>query len=491
MAQAVEQVPDTAGRRRAVGAVGVGYVLLSGVENIDFQHVPPVGAGPAAITAYYAGTPGLALTGWLGALALGAYAAFVAGLVAALPEACRTRWATLLMLAGGVAGPVLACVSVAARSALAAGTATGSPALVTTLQAVYLDGRALAGIFIGLTLIGAATAVGWMRPPLPAWLCRAALPVGVWTVLASGAAFTGATVVGWLAFAGFAADALWVAAVAVCLLLPADVGGSRPDTLAWVTFLLVAVAAGVSGLMLVVAPGRTGTFFSWPLAPPELAAVIGASYLVAAAGYGTALAGYGRRRRRTGRIMLAGIMALSAPVFVVTLADLAIFDLGRWQAVAWVALFGLFPLVAAGTLWWGRGGDPVGRRPSAPRTALLLAYSAVAIAGAVLLWWRPQQAARWAPVSEFGGRVLAGWLVLAATLAVLAVVEPVADSLPARLVVALQPVAWWLAGLRAPASFADHTGWLGYCLLLAVLGVAGGYPRPGGQPAGRSSAFQR
>ena len=496
MAQPARRLADATNRRRTVGAAAIAYVVLSGLENMDFQHMPPAGADPDRIAAYYAGTPGLAITGWLGGLALAAYVVFVAGLVAVLPGECRTRWAALLMYAGGIGGPLLACVSVVFRAALTGGVAAGEPALVASLNSLYLGGRAVAGVFIGLTLIGAAFATRWAEPPLPAWLSWAALPIGVWTLLASGAAFTGSAVVGWLAFAGFVADAIWVGVAGVCLLLPAGPGGSHSDTLVSVIFLLVAVAAGVSGAVLLAAPDRTGSFFSWPLAPPELAAVIGGSYLVAAAGYGTALAGTGPRRRRTGRIMLVGIVALSVPVFIVTVADLAVFDFGRWQAIAWVVLFGLFPVTAAGALWWGRGVDPGARELALPRAALLLAYAVLAVAGAGLLWWRPGDVARWAPVSEFGGRVLAGWLVLAAALAVLAVIEPVVDSGPGRVVVALQPVAWALAGLRAPDTFADHGVWVGYCVTLAVLGCAGvlrvrrgEYHVPGRQPAGRSSPF--
>ena len=90
-----------------------------------------------------------------------------------------------------------------------------------------------------------------------------------------------------------------------------------------------------------------------------------------------------------------------------------------------------------------------------------------------MLWWTPGTAAGWAPVSVFGGRVLAGWLVFATALATAVCLVPVADSGPARLVVAAQPVAWCLAGLRTPQTFADHPLWIGYCAVLAVLGLLG------------------
>src|SRR5205823_3714625 len=145
--------------------------------------------------------------------------------------------------------------------------------------------------------------------------------------------------------------------------------------------------AGVSGVMLLAIPARTASFFSWPLSPPELAAIIGASYLVAAAAYGAALRSGGPAGQwRAGRVMLCGIVALSVPILVVTLGDLAIFDFGRWQALAWVILFALFPVAALGALGRGRGAPRSGHEPRGPATVLLGGYAAVALAGAAVLW---------------------------------------------------------------------------------------------------------
>lgn len=67
-----------------------------------------------------------------------------------------------------------------------------------------------------------------------------------------------------------------------------------------------------------------------------------------------------------------------------TLTSLDLFHFGRWQAWAWIVLFGAFPVAASVALWWGR---PVPRRRP-PITAVL--YGIVTVVAAALLWWAPR-----------------------------------------------------------------------------------------------------
>jgi hypothetical protein len=126
--------------------------------------------------------------------------------------------------------------------------------------------------------------------------------------------------------------------------------------------------------------------------------------------------------------LLVGIAALSVPIFVATMNHLSLFRFERWQAWAWVLLFGIFPLAAGLALWWGRRVpvEPISDLGTWARLmpAVYLGYAVVAATGAVVLWASPEWAARWVPVSEFGGRVLGGWLWLAAAMAGPAGVSP-------------------------------------------------------------------
>ena len=51
---------------------------------------------------------------------------------------------------------------------------------------------------------------------------------------------------------------------------------------------LVALAAGIVGVAMLVAPGSTGRYFSWALGPPPLAALVGAFSVASTLVFGAA-----------------------------------------------------------------------------------------------------------------------------------------------------------------------------------------------------------
>jgi hypothetical protein len=106
---------------------------------------------------------------------------------------------------------------------------------------------------------------------------------------------------------------------------------------------IVVVAAGVSAIALLVAPGSTDRYFSWTLQPDEAAAVIGGLYLASAVVFAWALTLPWRQVRP----LFVGVLGLAVPTLVLTIVHDQVFDFGRWQAVAWVVLFALAPVSAA------------------------------------------------------------------------------------------------------------------------------------------------
>jgi hypothetical protein len=172
---------------------------------------------------------------------------------------------------------------------------------------------------------------------------------------------------------------------------------------------LVALAAGFVGVLMLVAPASTGRYFSWPLGPAPLAALVGGCYVASALVFGWAAA----------REQWPGLRALCVAVFGLTLPTLAatarhhdVFDFSRWQALAWAVLFVASPTLFGLTLYLLRGSAP-GRgprlRPSARTVLAILAtgYAALAIA----LWAWPSTIGRHGPfaVAGLGARFAGSW----------------------------------------------------------------------------------
>lgn len=148
-----------------------------------------------------------------------------------------------------------------------------------------------------------------------------------------------------------------------------------------VFFAIVVVAAGVSGLALLVAPGSTDRYFSWTLNPPAAAALVGGFYLASAVVFAWGMT----LPWRAARALLVGVLGLAVPTLVLSLVHDEVFDFSRWQALAWMGLFLTAPVSA--TLLLVRG-PRVERGPAVapPVRAVLGALAVSLLVVGALIW---------------------------------------------------------------------------------------------------------
>lgn len=402
--------------RRITGAAALAYVVLAAVENMELLGLPGLGAPASEVRAAHADTALGVVTVTAGALSLLAYVVFAATLGA------RRIWPAF-------AGAWLALGGVAAAALLVA----GGDASLFDLQ---LQLRYLAGPLMGLFLVGAVDAP----------LRRAALVVAV-PLFLTPLALTGVELPAQLAFAAHATW-IWLAG----LLLTAA-------TLRHAAFLMLALAAGMVGVALLIVPDATGVFFAWGLEPASLAAFAGGIYVASAVVYALAL----RVPAREARGLVVAAVVLSVSVLAATLAHLEVFDFGRLQAWAWVALFAAFGIttsvLAVRGPWWPTPGPrlPVWARGLLGATASVLAGVAVA------LWIDPDAFS----LPPLGGRFAGSWVAMLATLAAYPALTNRGREarLPALALVAL-PAGALVAAARTGAD-------PGYLLALVLVAAAG------------------
>jgi hypothetical protein len=182
-------------------------------------------------------------------------------------------------------------------------------------------------------------------------------------------------------------------------------------------FAIVAAVAGFVGLVMLVAPGSTGDYFSWPIGPEPLARLVGGFYVASAIVFGRAAL----REDWTGaRGLCAGVLALTLPTLAATAEHHDVFDFGRWQAVGWVVLFVASP-VAYGTMLAVKRGDVDDDGPRlAPVSRGVLALLSTGYGAlALVLWFSLEWASAHSPfaVGGMGGRFLGCWAAFLATLA--------------------------------------------------------------------------
>ena len=139
---------------------------------------------------------------------------------------------------------------------------------------------------------------------------------------------------------------------------------------------VVTIAAGVAGSVMLVAPWDTGSYFSWPIGPPPLAATVGAFYL-ASAGLFTVLGL--RSDWSAAQGVCVAVLAFTVPTVVATAHHDDLFDWERWQALAWGAVFVATPIIFSALLFIQRNRA---REATVPLVALML-WPAAALVGAL------------------------------------------------------------------------------------------------------------
>ena len=224
----------------------------------------------------------------------------------------------------------------------------------------------------------------------------------------------------------------------------------------------VALAAGATGLVLLIVPVDTGLYFSWGLEPAPLASLVV---------FGVAM----RRSWVEVRGLVTATLALTIPMIVSTFTHLAVFDFGRWQAWGWVFLFLASPL-SFGTVLWRRRGTAAASdaRPAGWTWALAAALAIGYLAVAAMLWVDPIGAGETLfpfELPAFGGRVLGSWVSFLSFLAAWTATHTRVESwIPALGLTAFGAGAL-VGGLR---TLGDLEPAAPYLLALAALTVVSG-----------------
>jgi hypothetical protein len=240
-------------------------------------------------------------------------------------------------------------------------------------------------------------------------------------------------------------------------------------------FLVVAVVAGIAGLVMLFAPGDTDDYFSWPIGPEPLAALVGGFYVASAVVFGLAA-------RRTDwpavRGLCLGVLALTIPTLVATARHHDVFDFGRGQALLWVVLFIASPCAYGTVLYLQRGkaGQAAGAQMPGWARVVAAVLGLGYVAFAIWCWVDPASLAEHMPflLPALSGAFLGCWALFLGTLALFVARRPVWRE--ARLPL-LAVTLWPLAGIVAALlTFDDLESGrrAGYLIALVVLTLIGG-----------------
>jgi len=259
-----------------------------------------------------------------------------------------------------------------------------------------------------------------------------------------------------------------------------------------ILFLIVGVVAGVAGIIMLVAPDETDRYFSWPIGPPSLAATVGGFYVASAIVFTQAAF---RDDWPAARGLCVGVVALTVPTVVFTIRHHEVFDFGRWQAIAWIALFVAAPIAYGAILFAQRGqvtaaGDVLVPWARAVVALLALAYAVIAL----VLWVDPTGTADRAPyvLPAMSGRFLGCWAAFLTALAVFAVVRNRwHEARTPLLALTLWPVGGLVGALRSFDDLAPSGRRAVYVVALAVAAAAGALGLVAGRARVSASAPRR
>jgi hypothetical protein len=240
-------------------------------------------------------------------------------------------------------------------------------------------------------------------------------------------------------------------------------------------FAVVAVVAGIAGVVMLVVPADTGDYFSWPIGPPPLTTLVGSFYVASSIVFSIAAL---RLDWPSVRGLCVGVLALTVPTLIGTARHHEVFDFDRVLALAWVLLFVVSPLAYGTVLFLQRGkvGPTEGPRlaPWARGAVGLLAVVYVVVAA--WCWIDPGGAEDHAPFAlpALSGAFVGSWALFLATLAGFAWRRSaVREAWLPLLALTLWPLAGLLAGLRSWDDLASGNR-VGYLVGLAALSLLGG-----------------
>lgn len=238
---------------------------------------------------------------------------------------------------------------------------------------------------------------------------------------------------------------------------------------------VVTIAAGVAGLVMLVAPGDTDSYFSWPIGPPPLAAAVGAFYLVSAGLF--AVLGL-RADWSAAHGVCVAVLAFTIPTFVATVHHDDLFDWGRWQASAWAAVFAATPVIFSALLFIQRGRATTAGPTLPPLGRVVL--GSLGVVYALLALGLLLAPARLEPRSPYdlpglSGRFMGSWCAFLAVLAGFALWRNRAREAAVPLVaLMLWPTAAVVGALRAFDDLQPSTRRLAYLFVLAGLATLAG-----------------
>jgi hypothetical protein len=454
--------------RIAAGVTGLGYVLGAAIENMAILQSPLIGSPVADIRSAYADRALVVVTSLAGALALLFYFVFAVGMFRVVRGAGQRgdRWASA-GLVGGLVGPTLAAIGLAASAPLVLDGGKGLADHAARLHfEQYLDARFVAGAYMALFLLGTGVAALRSRA-LPVGLARLACASAGPLALTPLAAITGSHALQAGAVVAFGLHSVWI--LLVSLWLTVGEGASLVTVIRRAAFLMLVLAAGLVGIAMLAVPDSTATFFSWGLEPGPLAAFAGGVYVGSAGVYAVALMAPWREVRG----LVIGAVVLSISVFAITLVHLDVFDFHRLQAWAWVFLFAAFSLVTSALLVLAPDEEQRDAGPPLDRAARVALTGIAALLGALALalWVDPATLAGMSPFAlpPLGGRFAGSWIAMLAVMAGWAALRGSRDEarLPALCLVAL-PSGALLAGIRTISDL-DAGRAAGYLVGMALL----------------------
>jgi hypothetical protein len=193
-----------------------------------------------------------------------------------------------------------------------------------------------------------------------------------------------------------------------------------------IAFTPLALFTAIFGPLLVIFPGATDVFWSWPVKPEMSAVWIGAGYTFGGLAITTMLV---VGRWSASAVAVLGTWPFSIAVLAATLLHLDRFFVDSPRFYIWMVIYLGLPVVLPAMFWLNRRRDPGPRPtdvmlPSVVRTALVVAGVPLLLLGLVL-FLAPSMAAGFWPwqLTLLMSRVVGAWLTFIGTGALCALFE--------------------------------------------------------------------